>query len=284
MSDVFDYNGNITYFNVSYDDSFMTVNDKKLYCLDSSSMQKLVNFTDDSWFEYQPESDMKFYFNGEVKTITRYGKVRMLGSKTQNHAVFMFQEESNGKRNIYLNLINTETGEPLHWCPCIKRDFNDYEVMGAVSTTPNTHVFILGYDERFILFFSSLYTRQSDQKDYQIICSDFEHFMWSNYDNTDAVRYHFAAMDGTFFDSYETMQFVKPVISTNIPFKALMCNGFAGNNDSYVSVGDVLNSVQDTSKKTAKITHKNVDYIKYATQNKASLTLWFRIYGGSNGI
>lgn len=266
------YDGTITYINVNYNDPFYSTNGY-FRSLNSNSAKLVTDLMGTDWDVTIPET-IKFYFNG-VKTIEDPSKVSLLTNKTQNYSILLFTLDS---EKVYLNLINNDTFEPLPFCPELKDNFTDVYVMGVVATTPNTTVVVMGYTSRFLAFYTSLFTRQSDMQDFMCLCTA------PIYTNN-AEKYAIADMNGVFYEELEGNRYVKPIISSaSLPFKALMCHIIDGGVDAYVSVGDVLTAIQDTNRRTSKITYEGVDYCKYAIDSTNANILWFRIYGGTNGV
>lgn len=285
MKSDFNYDGRIKFIGASYE-AFASVSDNEsLYCIDEDTGKLLLEGLDSDWFIYNPENSVSIYFNNQVRSVADFEKVRAIGFKTQKYAALLFlkdeyNEEGEDRKTVYLNLINVETGQPLHFCPELKTNVTDYKMLGIANPTPLTAVFLMGYTDRFLAFYTSPYTRWSEKKDYQLLCTDI-----TNVNDTE-VKSYIADMQGTFTEDIQTTKYVRPVISKDtIPFKGLNVHIIPRNvNDIYISVGDVFNAFQDTNRRAAKITYKEVDYIKYAYHSINSVMLWFRVYGGSNGL
>lgn len=279
------YDGAITYFSVGYDAPFYDYDtDDAMYSLDASSVQTLADICNDDWFLFEPDRKFKIYFSGEEVEIADFSRVHMLGLKTEDYAVFLFCRGSeDGERKFYLNLINVNTLECVKFAPELKNHFTDYNIMGVASVTPLTKVFVIGYDEKFIAFYSSLFRRLSDDKEFQIVATQPYAALIDRFESY-ASKCHIISMDGSFFETCNSSKYIKPILSVEIPFKALVTYVIVGKADAYASVGDILTSVQDTDAKSSKVTYNNVDYCKYVSVDDVSSKLWFRVYGGANGV
>jgi hypothetical protein len=276
------YDGSIVYFNIDYDWAFYTLYDNDCYCMNEASAKLICDYFGDDWYPVKLDKQVQFYWQDEKRTIEEYGRVHLLGCKTQEYAVLLFIEgEDANKRNVHINLINPQTGDCLKFCPTLKSDFTEWKIIGVANTTPNTKVLVMGYTNRFLAFYTTLMTWQKGGQDYQCIITDS-----SVYSGTDGAirRTYLATMDGAFADALETPKWTQTVYTSNPPFKALGVMVISDAVNVFISVGDVFQALHDTYAITSKINHSNVDYCRYTARNGDAPQIWFRVYGGANDV
>lgn len=276
------YDGSIVYFNINYDSAFYTIINNDFYCIDEVAAKKICDYCGDDWYVLNPDKEIQFYFNDAKYTIEHFERVHLLANKSQDYAILLFIEgEDVNLRNIHLSLINRQSGDCIKWSPTLRSNYRDWRIIGVANTTPNTKVVVMGYEEKFIAFFSTVMTWSMDGQDYQCILSDIT---IDNY----GTKSYIASMDGSFSLEIRNTKFISPNISNVYPFRAISCFVIADRDNVFTSIGDVFEAIQDTSSASSKITYNNVDYCRYVTAGSYWDTqaprLWFRIYGGSNDV